>query len=103
MLLQQELVLYTNNQKNGEAKVYYEDGKIAKTVSFANNQFHGLTKNYSRSGEQTLEVLFENGEPTQGFLYKGGRKTNLPAIELEKLKALKTLLFYETEDKSETK
>jgi antitoxin component YwqK of YwqJK toxin-antitoxin module len=86
---------YLNNKKEGLAQFFYPDGTIAKEVSFSKDKFSGISKNYHRDGTLMMEVFFRNGELIEGFTYQSGQKEMLSRIEIQKLKKLQHLLFYD--------
>ena len=51
-----------NGEVNGEAKNYYENGKIKEVYSFKNGKKEGIGREYSETGEIIKEVLYKDDE-----------------------------------------
>jgi len=47
---------------NGEAKDYYENGKIRSTATFVNGNIDGVVKEYNQAGKIIKETLYKNGK-----------------------------------------
>ena len=64
-------------------------------MTFQDNQFQGPVKTFLRDGTLMMEVMFDKGRIVDGFSYQTGKKELLDDKELERLRALKDVLFYE--------
>ena len=71
-----------NDQINGTRKEYSSTGKLIKKSVYKNGELNGKAIVYDeKSGKPMFEVLFKEGQPSEGWRYENGKK-----IKLEKSK-----------------
>ena len=54
--------LATELPANGEAKIYYENGKIKESVPVKNGKREGIAREYDETGKVIKETLYRNDE-----------------------------------------
>lgn len=73
---------YAYDQKNGTSKWYYQDGILYQQAVFVNNKKHGLEKKYYNTGELMAVLKWKEGETLPGLMefHKNGKEVRQPSI-----------------------
>ncbi len=58
-----------HNKKNGEWRIYYENGQLKSLINYQNGKEHGKWETYYENGNQSSIGQFQNGIKTGEWKY----------------------------------
>ena len=81
---------FLEGMKDGECKLYFEDGKLNEVRSYRNNEMHGTWLTFNNMGVKVAEASYKNGKKDGNWFvwdedgslkyelcYKDGEKTGV--------------------------